>query len=556
MPVFEVTSPEGAKVKIEAENAKSALAKAMKSHGSAKQDFMSIFGGGLAKGLVGGLETMSNALSPNLMSIVNPSDTAAGQLERHLPSPQSLSGRAVQGLGEGLGNPLSYIGGAGSIPFKMLSGALSGAGSEVAGGLSNDNPITKILGGVGGGLIPRAAVRIRTPFTVPPERQAPLQELRSRGVEPSAGDVLGKASVRGLERLGDRFFGGESYKSTKLAAERQYTQAGSREMGEDAPFITAEVVNNARRRIGQVFERTAQELPIEYNRKLGDTLAKIEQEVIGTGKRSGYSDEVVKETSNLISRVLDGFVTRNRGLASMDGRDYQALTRFGEALQRAIDSSNPNISHFAGRIRTALDDAMTDTVDRAVKNAYARGRPGGPAQARAIQLATAKNELKEARRQWYNMLVISKSVSGSGEAAAEGLIMPERLRSNLTASADNKLQYAADRSSLHSLARAGAVILTPHRAASWEERAAGYGIPTALATALTGGNVGVGTMAGIATPGITGRIANLPTVQRYLKNQKAIALLNRMPGAREQAMRGAAIGASQDRKKRYGGTSD
>src|SRR5258708_18158733 len=166
-----------------------------------------------------------------------------------------------------------------------------------------------------------------------------------------------------------------------------------------------------------------------------------------------------------------------------------------------------------------------------------------------MKVAQAQDELRDARRQWYNMIVISKSVSGSGESNWQPLILPEGLRANLTCGADNKLSYAAERSDLGQLANAGAAVIETQKPPGWYEHTASQ-IAAAGLSLLAGGPK---TAAAVMTvPGLTGRVINSTAAQNMLKNQRAYRLLDRLSGGREILARSAVISQSGGRRPQPG----
>jgi hypothetical protein len=563
MPDFELTLPDGTRVggtAPEGVTQEQIIAAYQKQYAQQKDDYMRLLGQGAKKGIMGFLASGAGS-EPQMPGETEEQFGARsalpGQVEQQYPRPKSLGGRMIMGAAEGAANPANLLLGPAAplaVGGRIAAGAAGGAGAELAGALTKDNPVARLIGGAAGATIPRAAVgaagRIAgavapradaLPASVPPARAAAIQQLRQQGIEPTAADVLGRSYVRQLERQGDRVFGGDSYRRIKTEVAEQYTQAASRSIGEDAPRLTPDVIRRARIRIGRVFERVANNLPIRRDRALGDELVAIERQVFDFG----HTDEVHRRISALINHINNNFidsVRRGRPYAQMDGRTYQAITTHGAELQRAIDGVDTNIAYFAGRIRSALDDAMERSVTKAVNDAQSFGRPGGPAQIRARELQQNLQDLRQAREQWYNMRVLSQAVAGPGEQAAQGLVLPERLRSAMTSGIDNKLSWASERSSLGNLAAAGAAVLEPYRPSGWEGWAVAHGIATGFGL-LTGGPTGA-VVAGTLGPGTIGRLANSDVAQNFLKNQRATSLLNQLEDWNQIMGRGAAIGAA------------
>lgn len=92
------------------------------------------FGGGLVKGLIGTAEFAERMLSRDAQlnpdDPTRPSKVAVEKTEQAFPTPKDLPGRVIQGVGEAMGSPTSYVG-PGGIIAKLIAAGGSGAGSAV-----------------------------------------------------------------------------------------------------------------------------------------------------------------------------------------------------------------------------------------------------------------------------------------------------------------------------------------------------------------------------------------------------------------------------------------
>lgn len=454
--------------------------------------------------------------------------------------PQTPEGKVAGSVGKFVGNPVSYAGAGGIIP-KAISAAGAGAGSELLGQATEGTNLEvpgRLVGAVGGGLAPRAVARAVSPFPISPQRAATVGGLRAEGVEPTAGDVTGSRAVRYAEHhLGDAPGAGGAFSEARAQIGHDYTRAVLERIGEDADAATPEVINRARDRIGQTLEDVAERLPIRMDRRLGDDLTSISAELMNEGLLP--DNPIITRITRQIQNIEDGFVTNNQNQAIMPGRVYQSLTRHGTPLSRAIDDADPTVSYYATRIRSALDDAM----ERA---AMGRGTRPGVGRRQALE------DLREARRQWYNMLIVSRAAAGPGEAAAEGIVSPQKLRQLLTSSDDKKINYARGRGNLTELARAGNEIMSPMPNSGTAQRSFLTDIPARIGTALgalgsqaTHGEPISGAVIGSMAPGMAGRALMSRPAQAYLKNQAAVPAQRNMPGAAPTAARAVAGTVSQ-----------
>lgn len=556
---YKVTGPEGATSEQAFEMLKRSNPDIIKPAAAAAASGIGDFFKSIPRGVVSGLSAAGSALGqatslemgqPEQAAEIPGPEQTTDIVAGGLPKPKGTAGRYGASVGEALGNPASWVG-PGGVVAKTAANVLGGAGAQAGEDLTG-SPVGRFAGGVVGAAAPRAALRTISPNEVPAIRQPHIDELRTHGVEPMAGDVTGSRRIRYLEEMGEHVGGGGAYSANKERVGRQFTRAVNQAMGEGADLATPEVINRARDRLGQVFEQAAQDLPIRFEPGLRNDFSQIMQDLRSEGLPADTVNRVMRQMIN----IIDAFQpVRSRAATPtyrLSGAGYQGLTRADTPLARAMNDADPNIAYYAGRIRTALDDSLERNVQTAVRNAFSRGRAGGPSQANAIAMAQSLEALQEARRQWYTMMVISKSVAGPGEAAAEGLVSPQKLRQNLTNSPDNKLAYAAARTDLHRLARAGNAIMTPEKSSGTAERAWAHMLPAGIGHALTGGAVGAGagsaaggpagaiagTVAGAVAPGVAGRAVNSRPVQRWLQNQAVAPYLDQTPTLPWSMLRG------------------
>jgi len=445
--------------------------------------------------------------------------------------PKTAEGKVARAAGASATNPLSYVGAGGAL-HKLFSAIGAGGGSEALGQMMEGDEhelLGRILGGAVGGAVPRIGMRVVTPNPIRAEREGPLNVMRAAGVEPTAGDVTGKRALRYAENfLGDAPMSGGAYTRAKERVSAQFTQALARlGVGEDVDALTPPVIQRVEQRLGDVFERTARQLPITHDARLGNDMVNISADLM----REGLPDDTVRRITTQIDNVMAGFVTNNRGQGVMSGQTYQALTRKNTPLARAIDDPDPNVAYYALRIRSDLDDAME-------RSANARGTRPGVGRRQALV------DLREARRQWYNLIVLSKATAGTGTDAAAGRVTPQKLRQMLTNSEDKKIQYAAGRGGgLQDLSHAGNEILTQLPDSGTGQRALLGSIPTqigravgSVAGATAGSRIGdpythgiAGAVAGAAAPGMVGRALMTRPAQAIMGNQLLTGQIRALP---------------------------
>lgn len=139
-----------------------------------------------------------------------------------------------------------------------------------------------------------------------------------------------------------------------------FNRAVANTFGENASRITPDVMDSAKKRLGNEFDTVAKNSTIKFDHDLGNDLHSILGEA-GSTLTDSETSILHKQVGNILDKVT--------GAGEIEGPTYQALTRKGAPLDRAMNSSDPNVKHYAGRVKEALDDALErhappDMVDR------------------------------------------------------------------------------------------------------------------------------------------------------------------------------------------------
>jgi hypothetical protein len=160
------------------------------------------------------------------------------------------------------------------------------------------------------------------------------------------------------------------------------------------------VVNGAFNRIGSDLDGLAARNSMQGDRQLGNDLhdaARHYQELVPESQRAPIIDNTIREIGEAVA---------NNG-GSLPGDAYSALR---SRLSRAARSSNdPQLSHALSDLTESLDEAMSRSI-----------RNSNPSDAGGFE---------QARRQYRNMMVVERAVTGAGKDAADGVITPSALRS-------------------------------------------------------------------------------------------------------------------------------
>lgn len=281
----------------------------------------------------------------------------------------AVSGATSQGVTEATGDPLLGLA-AGAVPGVLASGA------------------NRLVSGVTGNISPSAASladTARTKYNIP---------LTSPDISSSGAMKYGNSALKDLP-----FSGAAAQDEVKTNA---FNRALSNQMGEDSDKITPDVMQSAKKRLGNEFNVVAQNTNIADTKGLGNSLRPI---MIEAAQVLPEAD--IKPLQAQIENIAD-VIKQNNG--TIPGASYQALTRKGTPLDRAMSSTNPNVSYYAGQIRSALDDAL---------------------QANATP--EMQNRLTQARTQYKAM----KTIEPLAEKAKDGNISPALLQNRVSNSYGN-----------------------------------------------------------------------------------------------------------------------
>lgn len=525
MPVFDVTTPDGRKLRItapEGATKEQVIARAKEHVAAPSTEPSAPQGstvGGLAKslgtGVVRGAEGLAGlpgdvttalgkgldwlGAPPRARSIGGPTTSdiigAETKVTGGLHEPTTTGEKFASSIGEFV--PSTALGPEGKLA-KLLAAIGGGVGSEAAGQATAGTaaePIARVVGGAAGGMLPRAGAKAVTPFNIPANRQQSANILASEGVKPTAGDITGSRALKYMEnQLGEAPGSGGAYSKTAGKIGDQYTAAVLRKVGENADRATPDVIDRAFKRIGKQFDDLSSRNTAQIDHRYVNDLDQAKKD---------YDHLFVDPLkAPLVKSVYDRAYNQiAKGLA-MPGDVYKAQRSQIDRMRRA-NSGDPELSHFLGDIKEAMDGLMERSI--------ARNNPQD------------LGAWKDVRRQYRNILVVQKAATGAGEAAAEGIITPARLRQATVA--QDRRGYARGKGDFADLSRAGTHLMSPMPQSGTAPRELAQNIPAALAGATVGTLAGGPLMALPAAagaafgPGMTGRALMSPKVQEWLINQ-------------------------------------
>jgi hypothetical protein len=249
----------------------------------------------------------------------------------------------------------------------------------------------------------------------------------------------------------------------------QFTRAVSKAIGENTDAITRDTLQAAERRIGGTMGDIAKRTTLRTDQQFTDALQKIDDELLRMPLPDGSAKALARQLEDVRSATSSG---------TMSGEAYQAFTRYGTPLSMAQRSPDPNIRHFAGQVRDALDDMLERSA--------------------APELVDG---LRQARSQWRAMVNVVEPMI---EKSPNGQIDPAALLTRIRAAYPDFLRRGTGGNELGELAMIGAQFMPRMPNSGSAQRVAiGAGIantgaylldPSMLATGLgvTAGTAAVG----------------------------------------------------------------
>ena len=305
-----------------------------------------------------------------------------------LPTPQTPAERTNAAIIEPTASVLGPV-----AAGRALTTAAKPIVRTIGGALA-DQPVTQAVSAGAGGAATEAtgdpriglAVSMASPFAItaanrgaraventafggmhPADAELGRLALTKYNIPINAPDLSDNSIIRlGADQMGKLPFSGA--RPSVAAKQEAWQGAIANEMGETgATNFRPDVMAKAKTRIGQAFDdvatRTA--IPQQETSTMISDLAKIMPDAeLVLDQHLPNIEKQIKEISNIVGR--------NNG--TIPGDAYQALTRTGAPLDLLESSTDPNVAHFAGRIRDALDDAFVRSASPADQQALQQAR--------------------------------------------------------------------------------------------------------------------------------------------------------------------------------------
>lgn len=257
--------------------------------------------------------------------------------------------------------PAAFGGEGGLLPRIARNVLLPAAGSEAGGYLTQGTPLEPYGRAVGAiaAAIPSAISDTASSLSanpVSPTVSQLVQKAESLGVPIRPGqytnvpiakvadDVLTRAPLTGFSDT-------NPLRITPEAQRGAFNRALSNTFGENSPSLTTDVIDDAYKRLGNIYDTVLPRNTVALDPQLQQTLGDIKQQgdILDTALPKNDQGRV-SNTVDYLSGLL------NRG--SIPGKLYQSMRQRGGMLDSLSNDSNPSISTLGSQIRTALDDAF------------------------------------------------------------------------------------------------------------------------------------------------------------------------------------------------------
>lgn len=380
--------------------------------------------------------------------------------------------------------------------LQTVAGTAAGAVGE-----ATDSPLAALATALAVPTVAATGARLITPIQQQgnAEYRALVAAAEREGIPVTAGQATGSRFLKNIEsRLEQLPFTGARQRAIREGQEEAFTRAAMRRTGTAASDTSPDTLNVIRGRLGSEFENISNRNTLNVTPELENRLTQIEDSLrfIPGELANPVKARIDQLRGMMVTPPSSGGAPLAPGQAApnpvIPGASYRMMD---SALGRSMRStSNGDLRAALGDIRDTLRTAMDKSI--------------------SPEDAAAWDQL---RRDYANLMVISRAAGGAGEAAATGRISPLALRSAVNQSTGGG--YAFGRGDLNELARIGQSVLRPPP----DSGTAGNNMANALLTGQLAAAGGIGgTMAGGPIGGLAGAASSmfLPRIVQALMNSE------------------------------------
>lgn len=379
------------------------------------------------------------------------------------PITQAASGAMGEGTSEGTGSQIAGIGAAMATPLAM-----NAASRLISPGMNALNS----------------------------EQQRLAELLKNEGVNLTPGQQTGSKPIQTLESVLDNLPFSSGMSATEKAGQNAaFNKAVLSRAGISAEAATPDVLNTAKTRLGNEFERISQATTVNLDKNFLSDLQ---------GVVSQYGQKLPSQQKEVFnSYVSDILNTGNQ----MPGTTYQITRSDLGRYAKSIVNTDPRLSNALNGLKSALDSAFNRSAPSAMQDA-----------------------LGSANSQYGNLKTILKAAAAQGEMGASGNIAPAQLYS-AARNAVGTDRFATGKGDLNDLARAGEVFLkgnVPNSGTA--QRSLWQNLLTHTPGAIVGG-AGAGAIANPASiPAIIAALSTPPAVKAAMQSRLGTAYLTNQLG--------------------------
>jgi hypothetical protein len=355
----------------------------------------------IPRGVVSGLTSAPNpsmvpGLEPETEAVAPTRERALQTLQAPLPAPQGPAGQFGQAMGEGLGNPMSYLG-PGSMGLKLGGAALSSLGSEGGRQAAQGTPLeapASVAGALLGGTAAYKALGPTAPKAAIPTGKELLKSgaagykaNRKSGLEVAPEGMSSWALKVEQELMGPEhgFKGGQFGTAPRtLAALGELSATPVAGAGERALF-TASDLHGLRKHLGKLAKETKDFKPTEDAaaasialKRLdefaeGDiknfTLAGDAEDYVRTAQRANADYAAGKRTKEVESRITKAH--RKTDEQPAGSIDRQLKAKLGQLQDNEVKTRGYNEAELG-----QLDVARRGTTGSNILQQFGRGGAG------------------------------------------------------------------------------------------------------------------------------------------------------------------------------------
>lgn len=346
--------------------------------------------------------------------------------------PTTIAGNAAQGAALGAAQPLAE--GDSRLENATWGGAFGAGGATLAKGVG--------------------ALGTKAKTAIAPHVREVYEAAKARGINLSPAQISDSRFMKFAQSMlrSVPFTGAQGRYEAQVGA---FNRELAKTIGEDAPIITSQVYDMAKRRQSDKFT----ELTARNAMKVDDRLLRSLTNIAESSKVSpAIAQEVEAAIDSLYSRATTG-----PGGVVIPGEAYQA---FDSELGQIIKNGGPT-SHFLGNVQSAVRRAMDDSIS--------------PEDAAAW---------KQLRREYGNRKTLTPLVA----KANDGPISPAQVQGAVTANRSGKEAMASgQRGALGELARIGQRLKEPPSSGTAERSVVGAMLGGgAVVDPVTGGLTAIG----------------------------------------------------------------